>query len=150
MSQSLSQIFLHIVYSTKHRKPFLKGDALLSEVHAYLATTVASLGCPALIVGGVEDHVHLLCRFGRGITVADFIRDQKRASSSWLKTKPRLRDFQWQSGYGTFSVSPSHIRPLTQYIRDQRKHHQTESYQDEFRRLCKKYGVELDERYAWD
>ncbi len=83
MSQSLSQIYLHIVYSTKQRKPFLKGDALLSEVHAYLATTVANLGCPALIVGGVEDHVHLLCRFGRGITVADFIRDQKRASSSW-------------------------------------------------------------------
>jgi len=150
VSQSLSQIYLHIVYSTKHRKPFLKNDKLLLDTHAYLATTVANLDCPALIVGGVEDHVHLLCRFGRKITVADFIRDQKRATSSWLKTKPGLRDFQWQSGYGAFSISPYHVKPVTGYIGDQKEHHRKESYQDEFRRLCKKYGVELDERYAWD
>jgi putative transposase len=150
MPQSLAQIYLHIVYSTKHRQPFLKEAALLTQAHSYLAEVCGNLDSPALIVGGVEDHVHLLCRLGRQITVADFIRDQKRATSSWLKTKPGCRDFQWQSGYGAFSISPVHIPGLTKYIEDQREHHQKESFQDEFRRLCKKYGVEIDERYVWD
>jgi hypothetical protein len=91
-----------------------------------------------------------ICRLGRQITVADFIRDQKRGSSSWLKTKPRLRYFAWQSGYGAFSISPFHVGPLTRYIQNQKEHHKKETYQGEFRRLCKKYGVELDERYVWD
>ena len=63
---------------------------------------------------------------------------------------PSLRDFYWQDGYGAFSVSPSHVDPLCQYISTQEEHHRRETFQDEFRRLCLKYGVELDERYAWD
>jgi REP element-mobilizing transposase RayT len=150
MPQSLAQIYLHIVYSTKHRKPFLKDEKILQDAHAYLAETCNNLDCPALLVGGVEDHVHLLCRLGRKITVADFIRDQKRASSSSLKLKPHLGDFEWQSGYGAFSISPAHVEPLTKYIETQKEHHQKESFQDEFRRLCQTYGVEIDERYVWD
>jgi putative transposase len=150
MPQSLAQIYLHIVYSTKHRQPFLKDAALLTQAHAYLAEVCGNLDSPALIVGGALDHVHLLCRLGRKITVADFIRDQKRATSSWLKTNPGCRDFQWQSGYGASSISPVHVPGLTKYIEDQHEHHQKESFQDEFRRLCKKYGVEIDERYVGD
>jgi putative transposase len=92
----------------------------------------------------------MMASLGRQITVTGFIRDQKRATSSWLKTKPGCRDFQWQSGYGAFSISPVYVPGLTTYIKDQREHHQTESFQDEFQRLCKKYGVEIDERYVGD
>jgi putative transposase len=151
MPQSLVQIYLHIIFSTKHRQPFLKDNEFRQRTHAYLAGICNNLNCPALIVGGVEDHVHILCRFGKTITVADFIRDMKRDSSKWIKDEqPALAEFHWQSGYGAFSISPSDVEAVQRYIANQEEHHQKVSFQDEFRRLCKKYGLEIDERYVWD
>jgi putative transposase len=104
-----------------------------------------------LIVGGVADHVHILCRLSKTLEVANLTRELKRDSSKWIKeTNPELKHFYWQNGYGAFSASPSHVPGLKEYIRDQEEHHREESYQDEMRRLCKKYGITLDERYAWD
>ncbi len=151
MPQSLVQIYVHIVFSTKHRKPFLNDKEFRERTHRYLAGFCKNLNSPALIVGGVEDHVHLLCRLGKTIDVADLIRDLKRDSSKWIKAEqPSLAEFHWQQGYGAFSISPSHVDDLKQYIADQEEHHGQESFQDEFRRLCKKYGLEIDERYVWD
>jgi putative transposase len=117
----------------------------------YLAATLNNLDCPALLVGGVEDHIHALCRLGRQITIANLIRDIKKASSSMLHDRsPQLRRFAWQSGYGAFSISPSHVPALMRYIENQEEHHKTETFQDEFRRLLRKYGIEYDERYVWD
>jgi REP element-mobilizing transposase RayT len=151
MPQSLAQIYLHLVFSTKNRQPFLRDVALREETHSYLGGTCNQLDCPVLPVGGVEDHVHLLCRFGRSITVADLVRELKRESSKWIKSKGTpLQEFHWQNGYGAFSVSPGHVEPLRSYIVGQEEHHRKESFQDEFRRLLRKYGVEWDERYVWD
>ena len=151
MPQSLAQVYLHVVFSTKHRRPLLQNVALREEVHRYLGGVCRNLGVPSLIVGGVADHVHVLCRFSRTITIADFVRELKRDSSKWLKTKDReLADFHWQDGYGAFSISPSHVEALRSYIANQEKHHEKVSFQDEFRRLLKKYGVEYDEQYVWD
>ena len=109
------------------------------------------LKCPALIVGGVDDHVHTLCRLGKSVEIADLVRDLKRDSSKWVKEeRPDLSGFYWQAGYGAFSVSPSHVAALKDYILHQEEHHRRETFQDEFRRLCKKYGLEIDERYVWD
>jgi REP element-mobilizing transposase RayT len=120
-------------------------------MHAYLGGICRNLESPALIIGGVEDHVHLLCRHSKNITVADLVRDLKRASSIWAKEQtPSVSAFQWQQGYGAFSISPGHVEALTTYIQTQGEHHQQVSFQDEFRKLCAKYGVTLDERYAWD
>jgi len=150
MPQSLVQIYLHIVYSTKDRRPFLSNKQLRDRTHAYLAGTCSKLKCPAVIVGGIEDHVHILCRFSKTIEVADLIRELKRDSSKWIKEQDRqLIDFHWQSGYGAFSVSPSHMEALKDYIANQDEHHQKESFQDEFGRLCRKYSVEIDERFVW-
>ncbi len=151
MPQSLVQIYVHIVYSTKHRKPLLKDKDFRDRTHRYLAGIANGLDCPALVVGGVEDHVHLLCRLGRNIEIADLLRDLKRDSSKWVKVEqPQLADFYWQHGYGAFSLSPSHVGPVCDYIANQEEHHRKETFQDEFRRLCKKYGLEIDERYVWD
>jgi putative transposase len=151
MSQSLTQIYLHVVFSTKDRRPFLADKEFRGRTHAYLAGICENLNCSAVIVGGVEDHVHLLCRFGKTIEVATLVRELKRDSSKWIKTEqPRLAEFHWQAGYGAFSISPSHSGALKQYIGDQEQHHRRESFQDEFRRVCKKYGIDVDERYAWD
>jgi REP element-mobilizing transposase RayT len=151
MPQSLAQIYLHIVFSTKERRPFLQGTSIRDEMHNYLGGICNNVGCPILRVGGVADHVHLLCRFGRTITVADLVQELKRESSKWAKTKSdSLRDFHWQNGYGAFSISPGHVEPVRSYIANQEEHHRIVTFQDEFRRLLAKYGLECDERYVWD
>jgi REP element-mobilizing transposase RayT len=151
MSQSLAQIYLHIVFSTKERRPFLQDKAIRDELHKYLGGTCNNLDCPVLRVGGVADHVHILCRLGRSIAVAELLKELKRDSSQWVKTKsPALSDFYWQNGYGAFSVSPGHVEALREYIANQEEHHRAETFQDEFRRLLTKYGLQWDERYVWD
>ena len=91
MSQSLVQIYVHIVFSTKNRAPFLRDKSLRERTHAYLAGICQNLESPAIVVGGVEDHVHLLCRLGKTIEIAELIRELKRSSSKWVKEEqPRL------------------------------------------------------------
>jgi putative transposase len=151
MPQSLVQIYVHIVFSTKHRQPFLSDKGFRSRTHAYLAGICDKQDSPSLLTGGVEDHVHILCRLGKTIGISSLIRELKRDSSKWVKEEnPQLQDFYWQLGYGAFSVSPGHVEILKAYIANQEEHHKTESFQDEFRRICKIYGVDIDERYVWD
>lgn len=151
MSQSLVQIYLHIIFSTKNRQPFLKEKKSQEQIHAYLAGICRNLECPSLIIGGGEDHVHLLTRHSKNLSIADFLRELKRESSKWSKTIGRgLEVFSWENGYGAFSLSPSHVKAVKEYIANQEEHHRRESFQEEFRRICKKYGAEIDERYVWD
>jgi len=151
MPQSLARIYVHIVFSTKERRSLLQDKRLRDQCHAYLAGTCKARGSPSLIVGGVADHVHILCMLSREESIAVLVRELKRESSKSLKTKsPDLRSFYWQSGYGAFSISPSHVEALKRYIANQEEHHGKEAFQDEFRRLLKKYGVAYDERYVWD
>jgi putative transposase len=120
-------------------------------MHKCLAKTSDELGCPCLEAGGVEDHVHGLVRLSKTLSVSDFSKELKRATSAWVKEKfPELQEFYWQAGYGAFSVSPSHVDGLKEYIRNQDQHHRKETFQDELRRLFRKYGIEFDERYLWD
>jgi putative transposase len=147
MSQSLSQIYLHLIFSTKDRLPFLKTKQLRTEMFSYLAGTCRNLDSPALQVGGMPDHVHILCRLAKTITIADLVRELKRESSKWAKD--HIPDFAWQKGYGAFSLSPAHVKPADKYILGQEAHHRTVTFQDELRKLCRKYGLELDERYVW-
>ncbi|MGR3318757.1 MAG: IS200/IS605 family transposase [Candidatus Anammoxibacter sp.] len=152
MAQSLAKVYLHIVFSTKNRIPFLNDDKLRKETHSYLAGTCKNLDSPSLLTGGTKDHIHILCVLSRKHTIADLVRDLKRESSKWIKTKKiqSLGDFHWQQGYGAFSIAPSHIEPLKKYIVNQETHHQEETFQDEFRRLLRKYNIECNEQYVWD
>jgi REP element-mobilizing transposase RayT len=151
MSQSLAQIYVHIIFSTKNRLPFLVDCSFRSRLHAYLAGICNNQGSPSLQTGGIADHVHILCRLSKTGAVSDLIRDLKRDSTNWVKQEnSALHDFHWQNGYGAFSVSAEHVGTVTGYIQDQESHHASESFQDEFRRFCKKCGAVLDERYAWD
>lgn len=151
MPQSLAQIYLHIVFSTKRRNPFLSDEALRAETHAYLGGTCRNLDSPPIIVGGIEDHVHILCRLGKEWSVSDLVRELKRESSKWLKEQSTdLAQFYWQNGYGAFSVSPRELDVVTAYIANQEEHHKAETYQDEFRRVLAEYRIDYDERYVWD
>ena len=151
MSQSLAQIYLHIVFSTKNREPFLSDPVIRNDTHVYLSATCTGQASPSICVGGVEDHVHILCRLGKTQSASDLIRDLKRDSSKWVKEQsPRLASFYWQSGYGAFSVSPGHVEQLKSYIANQEEHHKTTTFQDEYRRLLELYELEDDEKYVWD
>jgi REP element-mobilizing transposase RayT len=107
--------------------------------------------CETLIVGGVEDHIHALFALSRNYSIAEIVKEIKITSSRSIKEKsPTLRKFHWQSGYGAFSVSQSHLDQVTSYIANQEEHHKRVTFQDEFRAFLRKYNVEYDERYVWD
>lgn len=151
MPQSLAAVYIHLIFSTKDRRPLLLDPSLRSELHAYLGGISKQLDCPTLIVGGVKDHVHLLARFGRTITQAEWVKELKRVSNLWFKQKgPVLADFEWQGGYATFSVSQSNVEQVREYIANQEDHHRTRSFQEELRAFFRKHNVEFDERYVWD
>jgi REP element-mobilizing transposase RayT len=150
MPQSLSAVYIHLVFSTKDRYPFLRDSDLRAELHAELGGISKTLGCAPLITGGVEDHIHQLARFGRVITQAGWVKELKRVSNLWLKQKHLLRNFEWQSGYASFSVSPSELEQMKKYIATQEEHHRRMSFQDELRGLLREHQMEWDERYVWD
>jgi len=151
MPQALSAVYVHLVFSTKDRRPFLLDKSLRESLHRQLGAISKSLQCPPLIVGGVEDHVHLLCRFGRTLTQAEWVKELKRVSNIWLKEQGRdLSGFEWQSGYADFSVSQSNLEQVKQYIADQGDHHSKLSFEHELRAFLIKHQVEFDERYLWD
>ena len=108
------------------------------------------MDCPALLVGGVEDHVHILARFGRNLSQADWVKELKRVSNVCRKQKGRdYAGFEWQGGYAVFSVSRSNLERVEKYIARQEKHHRKTSFQDELRALLRKHELEYDERYLW-
>ena len=102
MPQSLSAVYIHLVFSTKHRQPFLRDKHLREDLHAFLGGTSKTLECPTLLVGGVEDHVHLLSRFGRKITQADWVKELKRVSNLWLKEEGGVADLNGRLATPTF------------------------------------------------
>ncbi len=151
MPQSLAKIHVHIVFSTKDRRGFLQGADIRKEMHAYLASTLKAYDSPARIIGGTADHVHILCDLSRTQTLAKVIGETKRNSSKWIKTKGnQFTAFQWQNGYGAFSVSVSKVPQVVEYIESQDAHHRTRTFQDEFRAFLTMHGIEFDERYVWD
>jgi len=151
MPQSLAQIYLHVVFSTKERRPFLQQSTSREEAFRLLGGICNNHDCPVLRVGGVADHVHILCRLGRTISISELIRELKRESSPALKMKsPELHDFYWQNGYGAFSVSPENVDTVLNYIVNQEEHHKKETFQEEYRRLLTQHGLQWDERYVWD
>jgi REP element-mobilizing transposase RayT len=149
MPQSLAKIYIHTVFSTKNREPFLTDAALRREIHAYLAAITAELKCHAIRVGGVADHVHLLITLSRTITVADLVKELKRISNAWARQKVSA-DFYWQAGYGAFSVSQSQLESVAQYIDNQEIHHSKQTFQDKFLEFLRRYQIDYDERYVWD
>jgi len=150
MGQSLVQNYVHIVFSTKHRTPWIQAP-IEQELHAYLAGTCKELGCPAIKVGGYTDHIHILCRLSSTTTLAQLLMKVKANSSKWMKGKaPELAGFGWQNGYGAFSVSASLVDRVSAYISDQHEHHCKKTFQQEYRIFLEKYNVAYDEKYVWD
>ena len=152
MPQSLAKVVIHLVFSTKNRTPWLQGQELRQELFAYMATILRkNVDSPAILISGVEDHIHVLGLLSRKFAIMDVVQEAKTETSKWLKKQsPALSTFAWQAGYGIFSVSESNIPAVKSYVEKQEDHHRRMSFQDEFRELCKRHGIEWDERYVWD
>ncbi len=149
MPQSLSKIYIHTVFSTKNREPFLSDASLCEELHAYLGGIAKQLDCHPIRVGGTADHVHLLTTLARTKTVADFVKELKRVSSLWLHEKG-ISGFKWQAGYASFSVSQSSLERVEKYVSSQEEHHRKVLFQDELRQFFAKHNLEFEERFVWD
>lgn len=150
MGQSLVKNFIHIVFSAKHRQPLIY-EPLDHELYAYMGGICKRLESHPIAIAGYTDHVHILCSLSKKITLVMLLDEVKSHSSKWIKTKSEdLRNFYWQDGYGAFSVNPSDVEVVTNYIINQKEHHNKQTFQDEYRSLHRKYNVEYDERYVWD
>lgn len=150
MPQSLVKNYVHITFSTKHRNPFIN-NSIKDELFNYLGGTCRELESPPVIVGGFNDHVHLLINLSRKIALMNFIEKVKSHSSKWIKTKDAcFSDFYWQQGYGGFSINPKQIEVVKHYIMNQEEHHKKTTFQDEYRTFLKEYDIDYDERFVWD
>ena len=150
MSQSLANNYIHIVFSTKHRVPFIQAP-FEQELHGYLGGICNNMECNPIKIGGYTDHIHMLCMLSKKIALMKLLEEVKSHSSKWMKTKDEsLKSFYWQDGYGAFSVNSVEVDKVTKYINNQHEHHKEITFQDEYRAILKKYKVRYDERYVWD
>jgi putative transposase len=151
MSQSLARVWLHVVFSTKDRRAFLQHDGFRDEMCRMLGFHVNEIDCHALRAGAWIDHVHIVCGLSRTVTIAALVEHVKVETSKWAKgTTYGSSLFSWQSGYAAFSVSQSNLPTMVDYAENQSAHHAQRTYQDEFRELCRRHELEIDERYVWD
>ena len=148
MSSTHLSLHLHVVFGTKHQRPLID-TKWRDRFHAYLGGAARTLDVIPEAVGGVADHVHLLLGLRATHCLADVMRDVKRASSAWVHETIGGRDFEWQDGYGAFTVSASLIDTVKKYIAGQEEHHRKKTFQEEYVELLKRSAVKYDERYLW-
>ncbi len=150
MSHSLSKLNIHLIFSTKGRQTLIS-NSVREALHAYCATVILGTGCSVVALNSVEDHMHILLDLGRSTVVSKVIEQVKSASSRWIKTQgDEYSDFAWQAGYAAFGVDASNVEIVRLYILNQREHHQTESFQDEYRRFLTTNSISFNEQYLWD
>ena len=150
MPQTLVSLYVHVIFSTKNRINMIRPE-VEDRLFAYIGGIANNHGCRLLAAGGTANHVHRLISLGKLITLSELVGHIKRDSSSWIKTQEYgTQRFQWQDGYGAFSVGPTQIGSVKDYISHQKEHHHKDSFEDEFRYFLKRYSVVFDERFVWD
>ena len=128
MPQSLCKNYIHLVFSTKERKELVPVDLLDIFFH-YIGGVVNNIGCNVIIVGGIENHVHILFELARTIALSNAVNKIKSNSSKWIRHEQGVFDFDWQDGYGAFSVGQSNVESVRKYIMNQREHHKKRGFQ---------------------
>jgi len=150
MPQSLTQLYVHLVFSTKNRVHLILPE-VQTELYNYMGGILNNIGCTPIQIGGITDHMHILSCLSKKITLIKMVEEVKRSSSKWLKTKSsKLAEFYWQDGYGAFTVGHTQIDDVIKYIQNQQQHHAKLSFQDEYRLFLNKYQIPFDEKYVWD
>lgn len=151
MSQSLALNLIHLIYSTRDRRPTLD-PPWREDLYAMSVSVLQRLECPVLSIGGTDDHLHILFLLSKNQKLSDVVRSVKSTTSKWIHEKDLVPDmrFEWQGGFAAFSVSQSNVDRVKDYIAQQEEHHRRLSFQDELRAILDKHGVAFDEQYLWD
>ncbi|MBX3361387.1 MAG: IS200/IS605 family transposase [Phycisphaeraceae bacterium] len=149
MSQTLSRVLIHYVFSTRNRESLITPD-IESDLYAYMGGICRAHDSSLLSMGGMPDHVHMLVVLGRKISMSDLMMEVKKDSSKWIKTRGReFSGFHWQDGYGAFSIGESQRNDILRYIATQKEHHKTRTFKEELVALLERYGVEYDPEHIW-
>jgi len=149
MSQSLSQLYIHVIFHVKDYTTTIRKEDE-TDLYAYLGGIIRQTGSTSIIINGRGDHVHILARLSKNISVSSFVNDLKSGSSFWIKqNKKGYTHFAWQKGYAGFSVSQSRLNAVIQYIRNQEEHHRKATFREEYVRFLKEYGIEYNEDFLW-
>jgi len=147
MAQTLVSLMTHVIFSTKSRERFITTE-IESELFSYIGGILKNSESRLLDAGGDVDHVHLLISQSKNIALSALMKDVKKDSSSWIKTRGRIfRNFHWQDGYAAFSIGQSNVNDLKKYISRQKEHHRKRSFQEELIQFLNAYGIDYDERY---
>jgi putative transposase len=150
MPQSLVKNLIHLIYSTKSRRPWIPQSAC-AGLFAYQAGIFKQWQSPAIVIGGGDDHVHALFALSKNQPLKKIVEEVKKSSSKWMKAQgPQNAEFCWQAGYAAFSVSESNCDEVKRYIARQEDHHRKMTFQDELRALLQRHGIAFDERFIWD
>lgn len=148
MSSTHLSLHVHVVFGTKHQRPFMATE-WRPRLHAYLGGAAKTLDVVPEAIGGVADHVHLLLGLKATHCLSNLMRDLKRVSSAWVHETIGEHDFQWQDGYGAFTVSVSMLESVCHYTANQEEHHRKKTFQEEYVELLKRNEVQYDEKYLW-
>lgn len=150
MPGTYTQLLLHIVFSTKHRKPWITDD-VVERLYPYIGGIIRAENGILYDIGGIEDHVHLYIRWRPDKSVSDLMRTVKARSSRWVhETYSSLKEFAWQEGYSAFTVSKSQEPAIKRYIANQAEHHKKEDFKSELLKMLRMHGIEFDEQYVFD
>jgi putative transposase len=147
---SFTCLHYHLVFSTKHREALID-ETWQQRLFDYIGGIIRQQNGVLLAAGGMPDHVHLLASIHKTVAIADAVRDIKANSSNWVHTEiPHQSGFAWQAGYGAFTVSFSGLDAVREYLARQKKHHRVRTFQEEFLKMLRLHGIEIDERFIWD
>jgi len=150
MSQSLSKLYVHIVFHIKINAVEIR-DAEKQRLYAYMGSVIKSNESIPILINGTGDHVHILCVMSKNIALSKLVEEIKRHSSRWIKTlDEHYASFAWQGGYGGFSVSPSVHDRTKRYIENQEEHHKKRTFKEEYQMFLDEYGIDYDDKYVWN
>jgi putative transposase len=150
MSHTFTNLLYHLVFSTKQRQDLIR-DIFRDELYSYLGGIIHGEKGNTVTIGGTQNHVHILAKFPQSVMLSNMLQHIKGNSSKWLNDRGFLTcHFQWQTGYGAFTVSESMVQIVSRYIENQKTNHQKMTFEQEFLTLLEKHHIEYDEKYLWE
>lgn len=149
MAQSLAQVYIHLVFHTKYNSVTIREEDL-PALFAYVDGIIVNKKSMVIQIGGVPNHIHILCTLPRTVSMADFVEDIKKCSSKWIKTlNPYYSQFAWQGGYGIFSVSASAVEKVKRYVMNQKEHHRKKTFREEYEAFLQAYNIEYNPEFVF-
>ena len=149
MAQSLAQVYIHLVFHTKYNSVTIREEDL-PALFAYVDGIIVNKKSMVIQIGGVPNHIHILCTLPRTVSMADFVEDIKKSSSKWIKTlNPYYSQFAWQGGYGIFSVSASAVEKVKRYVMNQKEHHRKKTFREEYEAFLQAYNIVYNPEFVF-